>query len=158
MLKIRLSRHGKKKQPIYRIVVAEHTMPIKGKFIEILGFYNPKSKEIGLKKEKIESWMKNGAKPSDTVAMLLRKENIKLSEEFQKPKKYVKAKKEKEKKETPEKPPAGGEVKTEEKPVSAEATTDESAEEKEGKKVPADNQPKKEEEKKQDKKEENKKQ
>lgn len=94
MLKIRLTRRGKKKQPVYRIVVAEHTMPIKGKFIEMLGFYNPKNKEIGLNKEKIEKWLKNGAKPSDTVAMLLKKNDIKLPEEFQKAKKYVKAKKE----------------------------------------------------------------
>ena len=95
MLKIRLTRRGKKKQPIYRIVVAEHTMPIKGKFIEILGFYNPRTKELVIKKEKIENWISNGAKPSDTVAALLRKEGFKLTEEFQKPKKYVKAKKEK---------------------------------------------------------------
>jgi len=99
MLKIRLTRRGKKNQPVYRIVVAEHTMPIKGKFIEMLGFYNPRSKEIGLNKEKIEKWLKNGAKPSDTVAMLLKKNDIKVPEEFQKVKKYVKAKKRKEEKE-----------------------------------------------------------
>jgi small subunit ribosomal protein S16 len=104
MLKIRLTRRGKKKQPVYRIVVAEHTMPVKGKFIEMLGFYNPRSKEIGLNKEKIEKWLKNGAKPSDTVAMLLKKNNIKVPEEFQKAKKYVKAKKEKKEKEKEEKP------------------------------------------------------
>jgi small subunit ribosomal protein S16 len=125
MLKIRLTRRGKKKQPVYRIVVAEHTMPVKGKFIEMLGFYNPRSKEIGLNKEKIEKWLKNGAKPSDTVAMLLKKNNIKVPEEFQKAKKYVKAKKEKEEKPTkPEIKKEGeevseateGEVSQEEKP------------------------------------------
>ncbi len=128
MLKIRLTRRGKKKQPVYRIVVAEHTMPVKGKFIEMLGFYNPRSKEIGLNKEKIEKWLKNGAKPSDTVAMLLKKNDIKVSEEFQKAKKYVKAKKgKKEKEEKPIKPEikkegeemseaTEGEVSREEKP------------------------------------------
>lgn len=113
MLKIRLTRRGKKKQPIYRIVVAEHTRPVKGKFIEILGFYNPRTKEIGLNKEKIEKWLGNGAQPSDSVAMILRKEKIKLAEKFQKPKRYVRAKKNK-KGEKAEKSEAGIEEKTKE--------------------------------------------
>jgi small subunit ribosomal protein S16 len=107
MLKIRLTRRGKKKQPIYRIVLAEHTMPVKGKFIEILGFYNPKTKEIGLNKEKIEKRLKDGACPSDTVAMLLRKKSIRLPDKFQKPKRYVKTKRKKEEESVSANLPAG---------------------------------------------------
>lgn len=73
MLKIRFSRRGKKKQPIFRIVVAEHTAPIKGKFVENLGFYKPTSqnKEVVLKEDRISYWLDNGAKASDSVAKLL---------------------------------------------------------------------------------------
>jgi small subunit ribosomal protein S16 len=73
MLRIRLTRTGKKHQPTYRIVVAEHTAPIKGKFVEILGYYLPtqKPKVFEVKKERVEYWMKNGATPSDTVHNLL---------------------------------------------------------------------------------------
>jgi len=77
MLKIRLTRTGKKKQPSYRIVVAEHTAPIQGKFIAIVGNYNPFSKKVVLNKEEIEKWMNNGAKPSNTIAKILQKEGLK---------------------------------------------------------------------------------
>ena len=56
---------------MYRIVVAEAKRPIKGRFIEILGHYNPRSKEIGLKKKAIKQWIAKGAKPSATVHNLL---------------------------------------------------------------------------------------
>ncbi len=71
MLRIRLTRRGKRNQPMYRIVVAEALRPIKGRFIEILGHYNPRSKEINLKKKSIKQWIAKGAKPSATVHNLL---------------------------------------------------------------------------------------
>lgn len=71
MLRIRLTRRGKKNQPMYRIVVAEAKRPIKGRFIEILGHYNPRSKEVVFKKKKIKEWISKGAKPSATVHNLL---------------------------------------------------------------------------------------
>lgn len=77
MLKIRLTRTGKKKQPAYRIVIAEHTAPIQGKFIEIIGHYNPFTKKVVLNKEKALDWMNKGAKPSNTMAKILQKEGLK---------------------------------------------------------------------------------
>jgi small subunit ribosomal protein S16 len=77
MLKIRFTRTGKKDEAHYRIVVAEHTAPVLGRFIEILGHYDPKTKKTVIKKERIEHWLKMGAKPSNTVAKLLQKEGLK---------------------------------------------------------------------------------
>lgn len=77
MLKIRLTRVGKKKQPHYRVVIAEHSAPIKGKNIEIVGNYNPFTKKFIFNLEKIKYWLSKGAKPSNTVAKLLNREGIK---------------------------------------------------------------------------------
>ena len=77
MLRIRYTRVGKKDQPHYRVVVAEHSRPVQGKFVEILGHYNPFTKKAVLDKEKIELWLKKGAKPSNSVARLLKKEGFK---------------------------------------------------------------------------------
>jgi len=77
MLVIRLRRIGKKKKPTYRLVVAERTMPVEGKFVEDVGYYNPHTKAAGLKKDEILDWLKKGAKPSNTVAKVLIKEKIK---------------------------------------------------------------------------------
>jgi len=77
MLKIRLTRIGKKKQPFYRIVVAEHTAPIQGKFVEMIGNYNPFSKKVVLDKNKAVDWMNKGAMPSNTVAKILQREGLK---------------------------------------------------------------------------------
>ncbi len=112
MLRIRLTRTGKKKQPTYRFVVAEHSAPIKGKFIEILGHYNPrtKPKTIVIDKEKAKGWMEKGAKPSSTVADLfvingiLKKSDIPKKTTLKRPKK-ADLKKEKEAK--PKKPAEG---------------------------------------------------
>ncbi len=71
MLAIRLARVGRKKQPIYRIVVSEKSKDMYGNHLEILGTYNPRSKATELKNERIEHWLKNGAKPSNTVQNLL---------------------------------------------------------------------------------------
>ena len=77
MLKIRLTRTGKKNDPRYRMVVAEHTAPIKGKFVSIVGHYDPIHKEVHLKNDEIISWLNKGAKPSNTVSKILTKEKIK---------------------------------------------------------------------------------
>ncbi|MFR3783445.1 MAG: 30S ribosomal protein S16 [Clostridia bacterium] len=75
MVKIRLQRQGKKKAPFYHIVVADSKSPRDGKIIEQLGTYNPMtdSATIVLDKEKVEKWIKNGAKPTDTVKALIEK-------------------------------------------------------------------------------------
>jgi len=71
MLKIRLTRRGKKNRPFFRIVVAEKSAPIKGRFIEILGFLDPITKKTGFEAERIKYWIGKGAQPSDTVHNLL---------------------------------------------------------------------------------------
>lgn len=78
MLKIRLTRTGKTAQESFRVVVAEHTNAVKGKFLELLGHYQPatKTKALELKKERIEYWISKGAKPSSTVASLLKKKGF----------------------------------------------------------------------------------
>ncbi len=75
MVKIRLQRVGKKKAPFYHIVVADSKSPRDGKIIEQIGTYNPmvEPSEIVLDKEKAEKWIKNGAKPTDTVKRLIEK-------------------------------------------------------------------------------------
>jgi small subunit ribosomal protein S16 len=71
MLKIRLTRKGKKNSAFFRVVVAEHTAPIKGKFLENLGFFNPHTKEKEFKADRIKYWIEKGAQCSDTVHNLL---------------------------------------------------------------------------------------
>ncbi len=73
MVKIRLQRVGKKKAPFYHIVVADSKSPRDGKIIEQIGTYNPmvEPSELVLDKEKVEEWIKNGAKPTDTVKRLI---------------------------------------------------------------------------------------
>ena len=71
MLRIRLSRIGKKNTPIYKIVVAEKQRPVKGKFVESVGTYNPGAKDISLNSERIQYWISVGAQPSRTVHNLL---------------------------------------------------------------------------------------
>ncbi len=71
MLKIRLQRFGKKNSPSFRVVLVEHTAPPRGKFQEILGFYNPRSKEKNFKKERIEHWISKGVQFSPTIHNLL---------------------------------------------------------------------------------------
>ena len=75
MVKIRLQRVGKKKAPFYHIVVADSKSPRHGKIIEQIGTYNPmvEPSEVVLDKEKVEKWIKNGAKPTDTVKRLIEK-------------------------------------------------------------------------------------
>lgn len=76
MLKIRLRRTGKRNQPHYRLVVAEHTAPITGKFVAVVGHYNPRSKELVVNAEEITKWLNQGAQASNTVARLLSRQGI----------------------------------------------------------------------------------
>ena len=71
MLKIRMQRYGKKKNPVYRISVIEKAQRRNGKPVEMLGFYNPKTKELILNVERAKYWRSVGAQPSETVATLL---------------------------------------------------------------------------------------
>ncbi len=75
MLRIRLSRHGRKKDPHYRVVVAEKHKAREGRFVEIVGYYNPALKPVRLKLDldRIEHWVKQGAQPSNTVRVLINK-------------------------------------------------------------------------------------
>ncbi len=75
MVKIRLQRFGKKKAPFYHIVVADSRSPRDGKIIEQIGTYDPMTKPSTIKidKEKAEKWIKNGARPTDTVKALIEK-------------------------------------------------------------------------------------
>ena len=76
MVKIRLQRAGKKKAPFYHIVIADSKSPRDGKIIEQIGTYDPMTEPSTIKidKEKVEKWIKNGAKPTDTVKRLIEKE------------------------------------------------------------------------------------
>jgi len=76
MLVIRLTRIGKKNQPAYRVVLTEKTNPVRGKFQEILGSYNPRLKSKQLKAERIKYWLSKGAQASGTVHNLLVNEKI----------------------------------------------------------------------------------
>ncbi|MCL5054468.1 MAG: 30S ribosomal protein S16 [Firmicutes bacterium] len=70
--RIRLRRTGKKKQPAYRIVVADSRSPRDGRFIEVIGHYNPRTSPMTLviNEEKAKLWLSKGASPSDTVTRL----------------------------------------------------------------------------------------
>ncbi len=72
-VKIRLTRKGKKNAPVYRIVVADGRSPRDGKFIEVIGMYNPRLKEEKIDLEKVEKWVKNGAQPSETVQAIIKR-------------------------------------------------------------------------------------
>ena len=73
-VKIRLARHGAKKRPYYRIVVADSRAPRDGRFIDEVGRYNPCTEPAMVKfdMEKVDQWTSNGAQPTDTVARLLK--------------------------------------------------------------------------------------
>lgn len=78
MVKIRMKRMGTKKRPFYRIVVADSRAPRDGRFIEELGYYNPltEPKTLKVDGEKVQKWISNGARPSDTVMRLLKTFNV----------------------------------------------------------------------------------
>ena len=68
---IRLRRMGAKKVPFYRIVVADSRSPVKGRFIESVGWYDPRAKKVQANKEKILDWVKKGAQLTESVGKLL---------------------------------------------------------------------------------------
>ena len=74
MVKIRLARHGAKKKPFYRIVVADSRSPRDGRYIDLLGTYDPLQTPaaIHLKHEKLDKWLQTGAQPTETVAKLIK--------------------------------------------------------------------------------------
>ena len=73
-VKIRLSRSGKTHAPFYHLVVSDERNPRDGKFLEIVGTYDPRNKErrVVAKKDRIDYWMSKGAKPTETVSKLLK--------------------------------------------------------------------------------------
>lgn len=77
-IKIRLTRMGSKKRPYYRIVVADSESPRDGRFIEIVGNYDPKKDpaEVTFKEDRILDWLAKGAEPTLTVSQLLKKKGI----------------------------------------------------------------------------------
>ena len=77
-VKIRLTRLGDKKSPFYRVIVADSRAPRDGKFIDLLGTYDPLKNpaEIKIDNEKAEKWLKNGAVPTDTARNLLVKSGV----------------------------------------------------------------------------------
>ena len=77
-VRIRLARHGAKKKPYYRIVVADSESPRDGRFLEIIGTYNPlhDSPEVNIKQDRVNHWIGQGATPTDTVKSLLKKQSI----------------------------------------------------------------------------------
>ncbi len=77
-VKLRLTRMGAKKAPFYRIVAADSRYPRDGRFIEIVGTYNPTTKpaEIKIDEEKALAWLNNGAQPSDTVRNILSEKGV----------------------------------------------------------------------------------
>jgi small subunit ribosomal protein S16 len=77
-VKIRLARHGAKKRPFYRVVAADGQSPRDGKFLEMLGTYNPlrEPAEVKLNAERVSYWINQGALPTDTVKSLFKKKGI----------------------------------------------------------------------------------
>ena len=82
MIKLRLRRTGAKKRPSYRIVAAEHSFPRDGRFIEIIGHYDPLTEPATVKvnAERARYWLSVGAQPSETVAGLLKRAGVTGSE------------------------------------------------------------------------------
>jgi small subunit ribosomal protein S16 len=77
-VKIRLTRKGAKKKPYYRIIVADSQAPRDGRFIEVLGIYDPNKHpfELKIEKDRLSHWLNQGANPTDTVSSLLRSREL----------------------------------------------------------------------------------
>lgn len=124
MLKMRLTRIGKKHQPAYRIVVTPKENPALGQYLDLVGTYNPIKEELSINKELALSWLNKGVLPSDRVARLLKQSGVEhksivIKNFVGKPKSEPKAAK-------PTAPAATDETPTEEAPVD-EAVTEEVA-------------------------------
>jgi len=87
MVRIRLRRQGLKGQPTYRIIAADKESPRDGRFLEILGFYNPRTEPatINVKEDRVFAWLSKGAQPSDSVSQIFK--TVGLMERFEKFKK-----------------------------------------------------------------------
>jgi len=79
-VRIRLMRFGRKKRPFYRVVAADSRAPRDGKFLDILGYYDPLKEpfEFKVDEEKVKMWLERGAEPTETVRTLLRRIGIKV--------------------------------------------------------------------------------
>ena len=77
-IRIRLMRRGRRNRPFYRVVVAEASAPRDGKFIEILGYYDPVKEpyEFKVDPEKVKKWLSRGAQPTETVRALLKRSGL----------------------------------------------------------------------------------
>ena len=75
-VKMRLRRMGAKKAPTYRVIIADSRSPRDGRFIEEIGYFNPRTDEVKIDAEKAKTWIKNGAQPTYTVRALLKKSSI----------------------------------------------------------------------------------
>jgi len=78
LLVIRLARTGRSKYPTYRIVAAESARAATGKFVAVLGHYNPHTKDLVIKREEVQKHLSNGAQPSNTVTKLLMRDKVEL--------------------------------------------------------------------------------
>lgn len=129
MLAIRMQRNGRAHLPVYRIVVQEaQRHPLSGRVVAELGNYNPETKKTVLDAEKVEFYLKNGAKPSSRVAFILKKNGVKLPDWYKEaPQKSAKAKhadklrKNQPKEEPVEEAPVEAEAPVEEAPAETEA-------------------------------------
>ncbi len=101
-VKMRLSRVGGKKDPIYRVIVADSRMPRDGRFIEVVGHYNPQADPsvVEIDEEKAVKWLANGAQPTQTVEKLLRIAGVRKEFEKSSKKKQKKPKKKEKKPKT----------------------------------------------------------
>ena len=131
MLKIRLQRSGRKGKANYRIVVAEHSAPIQGRYAALLGTYDPLVAKHGLKAkvELIQEWIKKGAKPTNTVARLLKGQGVEGMEAFIVDMKSRKVKNPKAQPEPATPAPEVASETKEEAPVAEVATSDAAPEE-----------------------------
>lgn len=79
-VKIRLTRKGAKKNPFYRIIVADSRAPRDGRFIEVIGTYDPLQNpaKVTIKEDRLRDWLDKGAKPTTTVSSLLKREGLAL--------------------------------------------------------------------------------
>lgn len=133
MLTIRLSRIGKKNKPMYRLIISEKARDPYGKALEILGSYNPYSKELQINEEKTKTWISKGAGMSPTVNNLLIEKGIIKGEKIKSSK--ISAKK---KKAIEEKTAKAEEPKEEEKKESPVEPTEEPKKEEEEEKAPVE--------------------
>ena len=132
MIKIRLQRHGAKHAPFYRMVVAPSTSPRDGKFIEVLGTYDPqahaRAEELKLKMDRIDHWLGVGAQPTDTARSLIRQGRLSPEEWLERAEKISEAKQARAKKKA-KAAPVAEEVSSEEPSVEEESAEEPAAEE-----------------------------